>query len=211
MRRTVKSLVRILPQGFTEYIRNKKEMHDWKRKGGAYPVPHLIKQEVIKEYARKYSLDTLIETGTYLGTMINAMKDEFAEIISIELDDELFQRAKNRFSRLTHITVLHGDSVDVLPTILSGLCKPCLFWLDGHYSGGITSKGKLETPIVQELTYILEHPIAQHVILVDDAREFNGEQDYPTVERIRNLIQEKRPGWEVEVEMDIIRNHPAFI
>lgn len=150
-------------------------------------------------------LNTLIETGTYLGSMVNAMKGEFDEIVSIELDEQLSEMARRRFARYGHISIIQGDSAKILPKLLLGRENPCLFWLDGHYSGGITAKGARETPIVQELLEILRHPVDGHVVLVDDAREFNGERDYPTLSEIRRLVSEQWPNWKFEVENDIIR------
>lgn len=62
--------------------------------GKPIPPPHLIKQETVKEYAHKFSIDILIETGTYLGDMVFAMKDVFSQIYSIELDSDLCMKAK---------------------------------------------------------------------------------------------------------------------
>jgi hypothetical protein len=82
-----------------------------------------------------------------------------------------------------------------------------LFWLDGHYSGGITAKGPLDTPIVKELDSILNHSVTGHVILIDDARCFVGENDYPTIDELREILHTERPRWVFEVKDDIIRIH----
>lgn len=188
-----------------EYARQRYDYYHWIRGDMAGPTPHICKQATIKEYARTYGLNTLIETGTYLGSMVNAMKGEFDEIVSIELDEQLSEMARRRFARYGHISIIQGDSAKILPKLLLGRENPCLFWLDGHYSGGITAKGARETPIVQELLEILRHPVDGHVVLVDDAREFNGERDYPTLSEIRRLVSEQWPNWKFEVENDIIR------
>jgi hypothetical protein len=52
---------------------------------------------------------------------------------------------------------------------------------------------------------IVSHPVAGHVILIDDAREFVGTRDYPTVEQVRQLVAQKHPGAAVEIIDDIIR------
>jgi len=68
-------------------------------------------------------------------------------------------------------------SAKILPKLLGDIKKPCLFWLDGHYSGAIMAKGPIETPVVQELLGFLRYCVDGCVMLVDDARDFNGERD----------------------------------
>lgn len=41
-------------------------------------------------------------------------------------------------------------------------------WLDAHYSGGTTAKGKKSSPLKDELEIIKKHPIKNHIILIDD-------------------------------------------
>lgn len=136
--------------------------------------------------------------------MIEIMRYRFKKIVSIELDQNLFEKAKAKFLTEKNITILQGDSSKILPIVLIDLHEPALFWLDGHYSEGITAKGKLNTPIVSELKSILEHPIKDHLILIDDARCFVGIDDYPTVEELRTLVLKYNPALNFNVKNDII-------
>ncbi|MBW2558590.1 MAG: hypothetical protein JRD69_07155 [Deltaproteobacteria bacterium] len=191
----------------TDYIRYRIAFRNWNKKGNPIPVPDIIKQRTIKEYAKIFSVETFIETGTYLGDMVNAVRDTFNKVYSIELDTTLYEQAKKKFSRYHNISIFHGDSSKVLPVILADINEPCLFWLDGHYSGGITAKGDFNTPIMQELNCVLDHFIEEHVILIDDAREFNGHNDYPTLEELKKRILKKYPDWKFDIKDDIIRIH----
>ncbi len=179
----------------------------WRRSGRPVPPPHIVKEIVVKEYARRFCIRLLVETGTFQGAMIRATRESFDRIYSIELDENLYQRAKNEFSDFDHITIIHGDSSDILPRLLPEITEPCLFWLDAHFSGEITARGTLLTPIKQELTQIFNHPIKDHVILIDDARLFNGQNDYPTLEELRHLVLNRLPDGILAVEDDIIRIH----
>ena len=179
----------------------------WYKRKQQAPLPHLIKQKIVKEYARRFNTNTLIETGTYLGDMIYATRKIFAVIISIEIDSNLFEIAKRRFSRFSHIRILRGDSGNILVDVLSKIHEPCLFWLDAHYSGGITSRGDLETPIRKELELIFNHFVSGHVVLIDDARDFTGQNSYPSIDDLRNLVREKKSEWVLEVKDDIISMH----
>lgn len=62
------------------------ELYLWTRRKKLPPTPQLIKHQIIKETANQYVIKTLVETGTYLGNMINANKNNFERIYSIELD-----------------------------------------------------------------------------------------------------------------------------
>jgi hypothetical protein len=179
----------------------------WYKRGRPTPPPSLIKQRTVMEYARRFSLETLVETGTYLGDMVYATRNSFTRIISIELDRKLYGRAKRRFSKFSHIVIEWGDSSTVLADLLGTINQPCLFWLDAHYSGGITTKGLLETPVVQELELILDHHVLGHVVLIDDARSFVGRNHYPTIRDLRGFVIGRRPDWIFEVKGDIIRVH----
>lgn len=184
---------------------------NWEKRGRCGPPPHLIRQKIVKEYACRFAIDTLIETGTYLGKMVSATKDNFEEIFSIELDNELFERAKKKFAQYPHIHIIHGDSGKILPEILVSLKKPCLFWLDAHFSSGITTKGDVETPIADELKAILRHSSRGHVILIDDAHRFVGKNDYPTIKWLKDYVLKYRSDWNFEIEHNIIRIHPTNI
>lgn len=193
--------------GIYQYFQQRKTFEDWEKEGIPIPPPPVVKQHIVKSYALRFSPNTLIETGTYLGEMVRAMKDVFASIYSIEIDKTLAGNAREKFSRYGHITILQGDSGDVIRRILADITTPCLFWLDSHYSGGLTAKGKVETPVMEELHHIFGHPVRNHVILIDDARCFTGENDYPKLEELRDYVLTERPGWCFEVEHDIIRIH----
>jgi len=164
--------------------RDVRAIYRWKKAGKPFPPPHAIKRKVVKEYGK--GLNTLIETGTYLGDMVEAMRKDFEKVYSIELSRELFLKAQKRFDNSPNVTILQGDSGEILETIVRDLKAPALFWLDGHYSAGFTAKGNKETPIVEELKTIADSKLP-HVVLIDDARCFTGEQDYPTMEELEKL------------------------
>lgn len=183
---------------------------NWNLKNKHTSTPHLIKQRVVKDYQEKYKVKTLVETGTYLGAMANATKNDFSKIYTIELDKKLYGRAKNKFKKFKHINVLLGDSAKILPIIIKTIKKPILFWLDAHFSKGITARSDKETPIIEELNCILNHPIKKHVILIDDANGFKGKGDYPTLGYVRSLVKNKQPSMRVQIRYNIIRITPKY-
>lgn len=188
-----KTLKNIIPPFLLESLRKK------------WHTPHLVKQKAITEYQEKYGYATLIETGTYKGDMVEAQKDKFKKIISIELCMELFEKAKERFKNDDHVIIEQGDSGKVLPKILKDINEPVIFWLDGHYSGGVTAKGDKECPIFEELEAILMDKKLNHIILIDDARCFIGDGDYPTIKKLTEFIKSNNDKYQVEIKHDIIR------
>jgi hypothetical protein len=198
-------LIRTPIYGLIHRYRQQSSYRDWVIAGKPSP-PHLLyKQHIIKEYAKQFALDVFIETGTYLGDMVDAVKQIFNEIYTIELSQELYLAAKKRFSRENHITVLYGDSGELLDQLLLKVDKPSFFWLDAHYSSGITVKSDLYTPINKELFSISQHPLTRnHVIFIDDARCYTGNKGYPELQLLKDWAF--REGFEhFEVQNDIIR------
>jgi len=90
--------------------REEQIIRQWVLSGRPVPPPNELKQRVVKAYGTAYALRTLIETGTYMGTMIWATKDHFGKIISVELGQQLYEQAKAAFSPYPHISLVHGDS-----------------------------------------------------------------------------------------------------
>jgi hypothetical protein len=190
-------------------LKSKLEVKQWEKNGRLPPLPPSLKQKIVINYAKQYGINTLVETGTYFGDMVWAAKKYFKIIFSIEIDEALYDLAKKRFRKFKHVSILHGDSGEVLNDVFLRIMPPSLFWLDAHYSGGITSKGAVETPIYQELQNILAQPGQGYFILIDDARCFTGEKGYPTIQEIRDIIFRRHPDWLFLVAEDIIRAHPA--
>lgn len=189
-------------------IRHLRHIVSWNLRGKPAPPPHVVKQLAIKQYQKRFQLGVFVETGTYLGEMVEALKSRFREIYSVELSAELCERAQKLFANDPHVHIMQGDSSDVLPRILEKVSEPCLFWLDGHFSGGITAQGALDYPILKELEHIRQHPVKNHVILIDDARLFTGEPGAPTREQIIVSLKSINPSYTVEERDDSIR---AFV
>lgn len=188
-------------------IISKVELYKWHRRSKIFPTPKQVKYEMIRNLGKKYSIKTLVETGTYLGTMVSENKNSFDKIYTVELDTRLYRRAKKKFSRFKHIEVRKGDSAKALNSILKKIKHPTLFWLDAHYSGGITAKGEQDTPILFELNQILKSNLKNYVILIDDADKFNGKNDYPSIKKLKNLLS-RRNNYHILIENNIIKILP---
>jgi hypothetical protein len=181
------------------------QLLEWQKRDYPIPPPDIIKQITVQEYQQKYGYTTFVETGTYLGDMVEAQKNKFKKVISVELSIDLFEKALLRFKNEYNIIILQGDSGKVLPEILRDIYEPAIFWLDAHYSTGITAKGNKECPIFEELDAIFSTNKFNHIILIDDARCFIGRGDFPTVEKLTKYVKSRNKNYKVELKNDIIR------
>lgn len=180
----------------------------WRRTGMELPFPNFLKRCLLKRFAVDHQLEILVETGTALGDTPWVFRNSFKEIYTIELSETLAKLARNRFAKFDHIQVLQGDSGSVLPGLIPRLSAPILFWLDGHYSGGLTAQGSLNSPIVKEVHAIADLCRERFVILIDDARIFGLESGYPALDDFIPLLQNILPDHSVAVSNDIISAVP---
>lgn len=192
-------------------IKRQKEIFKWKLRGKPAPPPHSVKVAIISRLARLHACRSLIETGTFKGDMVARTRHLFERIYTIEIDSRLHAAACVRFQDDPAVFLLHGDSTYILPELVDQLGEPALFWLDGHYSGGETGKGDLETPIQREVECILQPSQLAHVLLIDDARLFDGTGDYPTLSSLRERLASLRPDYSFAIENDIIRFEPPTL
>jgi len=117
-----------------------------------------------------------IETGSWKGDGIQKALDcGYGKVISIELHINLYTHCLERFKDDKRVALVHGDSLEVLPTILQGIDQKCTFFLDAHYGDRHTGRGRKDCPVIEELKAIEEHTKRTgivHDILIDDMRLF---------------------------------------
>jgi hypothetical protein len=175
----------------------------WILRGRPERSPHLLKQMVVREYGEKFELKTLVETGTYYGEMVAAMRHYFERIYSIEFLPELAERAQRKFALDNHIQIFQGDSREVMPQVLGLLSGPALFWLDAGYYGWVDKKEDARR-LSAEIEMILKHPF-QHIVLLDDARGLTGLNGTLSAADVKRHIESEFPARAVNVEHDIMR------
>ena len=114
-----------------------------------------------------------------------------------------------RFIGIDNIELINGDSGKELGKILVRINQAALFWLDGHYSAGETARGEKDTPILEELHQILNTEEKGHVIIIDDARLFGSDNEYPSLQTLTEIVISKRSDNIIVVQDDIIRVIPG--
>ena len=157
----------------------------WREQGWqSEPAPFFVRRAMILAEARAIGAEIFIETGTLYGDTPWHFRKTFRAIHTIEVEPNLAQIARERFHRHRHIRVWQGDSSSLLAEICRDIDKPCVLYLDGHYSHGITGMGEDECPVLNELRHVfgqLRHPFR---IVIDDARLFGSNPAYPSIEVI---------------------------
>ena len=73
----------------------------------------------------------------------------------------------------------------MLKQILNELNDSVFFWLDGHWSGGDTAQGKLDCPLIEEISIINDTCTSKCIIAIDDVRLFgtNINEDWSNITR----------------------------
>jgi hypothetical protein len=176
----------------------------WRSEGWFTPVPYFVRRAQLLEAGRKIGASIAVETGTFRGDTTAALACHFREVHTIEVVPALADLARERFRAQPSITVWDGDSPQVLRALLPKLNGPTLFYLDGHDSGGVTGKGGKACPVREELEIIFENFSGVAYVVIDDARLFGSDPDYPTLGEIRAWMERLRPGTSVRVENDAI-------
>ena len=144
--------------------------------------------------------NTFIETGSLAGSTLDLAKSfEFTNIIGIELHPDWVLHCINKFKTDSDITILAGESPDVLRELCPTLTEQATFWLDAHASGSSLPGGKYGgCPLVQELEAINLSPYKDHVLFIDDVRLFNtSEWDFLPKEKVIEAIYNINPNYKL--------------
>jgi hypothetical protein len=135
----------------------------------------------LQEIIDRYNCNILIETGTGAGDSLDyCSRFNFTKLYSIEIHEEIYKSARDKFAHDDRIEILNSSSADALKEIIPALGQDdtVLFWLDAHFPGadyGLAKPGDeknddIRLPLEQELHLISSLRTPRDVILVDDLR-----------------------------------------
>lgn len=126
-----------------------------------------------------------IETGTSLGATIFNIYSNFEQCHTIELSEELFQKAveKAKANNIKNINFIWGDSSIKLKELLEKdiFDSSAVFFLDSHFCGEgrdqgpekDCERGEIDVPLLQELSTIDENYKFPCLIIIDDVSFFD--------------------------------------
>jgi hypothetical protein len=201
-------LKKILPQVLIEAVQHSRAMSAWRDRGYLDNSPQFVKESVFQKYGIADA--EWVETGTYMGETTKFLSEKFPHVYTIEPSLELYKAACARFEG-GNVTLFNDVSENVFPKLLPTLSGNVNFWLDGHYSAGVTFKGDKDCPVEDELRAIEENlkNFNKLSILIDDVRCFlpsNSEYpDYPSIDYLVDWARKLNMRWRIEHDIFIIQ------
>lgn len=175
-------------QKLTRNIRSHIQYPYWVMFGRGKADNHVYKMKRIERLAQQFMCTSFIETGTFYGQTTSFASKIFENVISIEISKKFHELNSKFFEKTKNVCILLGDSSERLLDAIEQSSGNVLFWLDGHFSGGDTGKGKVISPVIAELDIIRRCNLENGVIVIDDLRLFTGKFGYPTIlETIQKL------------------------
>ena len=201
-------LKKILPTGLLELVRQRRDFYAWKQRGYLENSPQKVKQNVFLKYGIEGA--NWVETGTYLGTTTQYLSNLSHHVYSIEPEQNLYSDARKRFEG-RNVTLFNDTSENVLPSLLPKLNGNINFWLDGHYSAGVTFKGDKDCPVEDELSAIEANfdNFEKISIIIDDVRCFLPSEseysDYPSIDYLVDWARKMNMIWRIEHDIFIMQ------
>ena len=108
------------------------------------------------------------------------------------------------------LTLINGDSTEMLKELLPVIDEPICFWLDAHAGAAKYASGEDDVPLMKELEVISNHHVKNHIIAIDDAHLFGQKQydangnmicDYSeiTFDKVKSLILDINSNYDVHI------------
>jgi len=153
---------------------------------GQWLTPKDLNQysEILSEFVEDVNeYNTFVETGTAYGQSLIEIYPFFSKIFTVEISEKLWSWLNPQIQNLEHVQHVLGDSLIEIPKFLKSLSEEekVFFWLDAHWSQGLSSKNEYDVPLNQECAIIdNEYLGSSAIIVIDDVRMFgtNANEDW---------------------------------
>ena len=188
------------------FIRAACQLTQWISSGTPNPPPAFVKRNLLLSFINRDTV--VVETGTYRGDTTSKLAPVVKEIHTIEASYPLYCAASKKLAGYNNIMTHHGNSRNVLPRLVPLLASKnrVLFWLDAHYSGGVTYGQQDECPLLDELTVIFDNLSENNniIILIDDIRVFDVNPSYPPKASIIQSATNRGFSWDIVFDILIL-------
>lgn len=148
------------------------------------------KSLLLKEYAARFGVRTLVETGLYQGRG-SGMDVQVDRYVAIDWQQSNCELALE----IAPQGIYHcGDSAEIIATLLdnpgfSGQALPFMFWLDAHALDEDEGAPTV-CPLLGELDAIVRWQYAQSsVVLIDDLWAMGQLRGWPTLDELRERVE----------------------
>lgn len=181
----------------------------WVKNGFLSPSPQIVKTKLLKHSGILGA--PWLETGTYLGDTARTLARLRVPITTIEPSEKLFNFSKKRLNKFVNVNSLMGSSEELFMNSLTQLKPRVNIWLDGHYSGDVTFKNEIDTPIRYELKCIAENleQFSEVMLFIDDARCFyhntDNNKSYPKLDHLIEWARQNKCTWRIEQDIFIAK------
>ena len=206
-------LKNLFPKYFINAFSKFNQTKAWKKRNYLGASPQFIKQSILLRDGIPNA--QWVETGTGRGVTTKFLAEKFPYVHTIEPSKYLYKQAICNL-KLKNINFLNDTSENILSDLLSKLNGDINFWLDGHYSGEMTFKGKKNCPVEEELMAIDKNisNFKKMTIFIDDVRCFLSKleeyNDYPPIDFLVDWSKKNKFLWKIEHDIFIIQNISAI-
>jgi hypothetical protein len=171
--------------------------------------------DLILELGSQFKVKNFVETGTFLGATAYWASQQFDRVITIEFSQQLYDDAIVKYKNTQNIEFLFGHSKTKLNELVNKLDGASIFWLDAHWSGGLTYGENDECPLIEEIDIINSSQV-DHFILIDDARLFTAPpqsphkvEHWPNISEVIDALRSKFPDKYIVIIDDVIIAVPS--
>lgn len=134
-------------------------------------------------------IKTFFEAGTFNGNNAADFANIFEKVITTEISEGRYKESKHKYQENKKISFVLGDATTHLREILKNNPNERMVILLDDHNG-------YESYIKEELAVIEKYSKTDHIVIIDDARNF-GRGTYPTIEEIQRLVELCGQGYEI--------------
>lgn len=153
--------------------------------------------EIISEHVSDANVfSTFVETGTAEGNSVRSVSRYFDKVFTVEISEVLFNQVNPYLQQYENVEHVFGDSLIEVPKFLESLGEDekVFFWLDAHWSQGLSSKNHLDCPLIEECKMIDQtYKSDIGLVVIDDLRLFetNENEDWSqiTKDAVKNAFE----------------------
>ena len=169
---------------------------------GVLQQPEILsKAFLVVQIGHRLGCTDIIETGSFLGQSAYIFSGSFDSVHTIEADERLHKASaswiESQTASRSRVHCYCGNSSSILPSLEMIRQNRVLFFLDAHFSTGITSNKYGICPLIDELDSIFSY-FDKPVLVIDDLRCMSS-PGYPSIEDILARIPR---GYIIEIMHD---------